>query len=92
MLDIDSTKWLEVVKSQMDSMYTNQVWTFVDPPKKMKPIRCKWVFKKKLDMNGKVQTYKAKLVAKGYRQRQGVDFNKTFSPIAMIKSIRIYLQ
>ena len=42
-------------------------------------------------MDGKVQTYKARLIAKGYRQRQGVDFDETFSPLAMIKSIRIML-
>ena len=52
---------------------------------------CKWVFKKKTDMEGNVITYKARLVAKGYRQRQGIDFEETFSPVAMFKSIRIVL-
>ena len=42
-------------------------------------------------MDGNVQTYKARLVAKGFRQRQGVDYDETFSPVAMIKSIRILL-
>ena len=46
---------------------------------------------KKIDMEGNVQTYKARLVAKGFSQRQGVDYDETFSPIAMIKSIRILL-
>ncbi|WRX11509.1 Reverse transcriptase [Theobroma cacao] len=84
MLDIDSEKWL-------DAMETNQVWTLVDPPEGIKPIGCKWVFKRKTDVNGKVQTFKARLVAKGYKQRQGIDFEETFSPIAMLKSIRILL-
>ena len=75
----------------MDSMYTNQVWTLVDAPEGIKPIGCKWIFKKKTDMEGNVQTYKARLVAKGYRQRHGVDYDETFSPVAMIKSIRIML-
>jgi len=91
MFDIDSSKWLEVMKSEMDSMYTSQVWTLVDTPKGVKPIGCKWVFKRKTDMEGNVQTYKARLVAKGYRQRQGIDFDETFSPVAMPKSIRILL-
>ena len=75
----------------MDSMYTKQVWTLVDAPQGVKPIGCKWVFKQKTDMDDKVQTYKARLVVKGYRQRHGVDYDETFSPIAMIKSIRIMI-
>ena len=42
-------------------------------------------------MNGKVETYKAHLVAKGYRQHYGIDYNKTFSPVTMLKSIQIML-
>ena len=90
-LDIDFKKWLEAIKYKMDSMYTNRVWTLVEPPKWIKPKKSKWVFKKKIDMDGKVQTYIARLVAKGYSQRQGIDFNETFSLIATIKSIRIML-
>ncbi|KAK8680799.1 hypothetical protein V6N13_109737 [Hibiscus sabdariffa] len=64
----DSEKWLEAMRSEMDSMSDNQVWTLVEPPEGIKPIGCKWVFKKKTDMDGNVQTYKGRLVAKGYRQ------------------------
>ena len=87
----DSEKWLEAMKSEMDSMYTNQVWTLVDPPEGVKPIGCKWVFKKKTDMDGNVHTYKGRLVAKGFKQVHGIDYDETFSPVAMIKSIRILL-
>ena len=86
-----SDQWLNAMKSEIDSMYINQVWTLVDPPEGIKPIGCKWVFKKKTDMEGNVITYKARLVAKGCRQKQGVDYDKTFSPVAMLKSIRILL-
>ncbi|KAK8565437.1 hypothetical protein V6N12_058999 [Hibiscus sabdariffa] len=54
----DSEKWLEAMRSEMDSMSENQVWTLVEPPQGVKPIGCKWVFKKKTDMDGNVQTYK----------------------------------
>ncbi|KAK9044560.1 hypothetical protein V6N11_058458 [Hibiscus sabdariffa] len=54
----DSEKWLEAMRSEMDSMSDNQVWTLVEPPEEIKPIGCKWVFKKKTDMDGNVQTYK----------------------------------
>ena len=75
----ESNQWLNAMKSEMDSMYTNQVWTLVDPLEGIKPIRCKWIFKKKTDMEGNVITYKARLVAKGYRKKQGVDYDETFT-------------
>ncbi|KAK8619691.1 hypothetical protein V6N13_135973 [Hibiscus sabdariffa] len=87
----DFEKWLEAMRSEMDSMSENQVWTLVEPPEGIKPIGCKWVFKKKTDMDGNVQTYKGRLVAKGFRQIHGIDYDETFSPVAMIKSIRILL-
>ncbi|KAL0400290.1 UNVERIFIED_CONTAM: Retrovirus-related Pol polyprotein from transposon RE1 [Sesamum radiatum] len=88
MSDIDSDKWLEAMKSEMDSMGSNQVWTLVDPPKGVRPVGCKWVYKRKLGADGEVTTFKAKLMAKGYTQRPGVDFEENYSPVAMAKSIR----
>ena len=87
----DSEKWLEAMKSEMESMEINSVWTLVDPPEGVKPIGCKWIFKRKRGADGKVETYKARLVAKGYRQRYGIDYDETFSPVVMLKSIRIML-
>ncbi|GKA01858.1 retrotransposon protein, putative, ty1-copia subclass [Tanacetum coccineum] len=57
----------------------------------IKIVGCKWIFKKKTDMDGKVHTYKARLVAKGYTQTHRIDYEETFSPVAKIKSIRIML-
>ena len=88
---IDSEKWLDAMNSEIDSMYTNQVWELIDAPIGVKPIGCKWVFKKKIDMKGNISAYKARLVAKGFAQRQGIDYDETFSPVAMLKSIRILL-
>ncbi|KAK8634247.1 hypothetical protein V6N13_015075 [Hibiscus sabdariffa] len=87
----DSEKWLEAMRSEMDSMSSNQVWTLVEPPEGIKPIGCKWVFKKKTDMDDNVQTYKGRLVAKGFQKIHGIDYDETFSPVAMFKSIRILL-
>jgi len=53
----------------MNFMYTNQIWTLIDPSEGIKPIRCKWVFKRNIDMDGNIQIYKVILVAEGYRQR-----------------------
>ncbi|KAL0434302.1 UNVERIFIED_CONTAM: Copia protein [Sesamum latifolium] len=91
MSDIDSDKWLEAMKSEMDSMGSNQVLTLVDPPKGVRPVGCKWVYKRKLGANGEVTAFKARLVAKGYTQRPEIGFEETYSPVAMAKSIRILL-
>ena len=87
----ESDKWFIAMKSKMDSMYTSQVLTLVDPSEGIKPIGCKWILKKNKDMKGNVITYKARLVAKGYHQKQGIDYDETFSLVAMLKSIRILL-
>jgi hypothetical protein len=87
----ESKKWLEAMKSKIRSMYDNQVWTLVDIPSDRKAIENKWIFKKKTDADGNVTNCKAQLVVKGLRQIQGVDYDETFSPVAMLKSIRVLL-
>ncbi|KAL8097443.1 hypothetical protein AgCh_030536 [Apium graveolens] len=91
MSSVDSEKWHSAMKSEMESMYTNQVWTLVEAPEGVKPIGCKWVYKRKIGADDQVETYKARLVAKSFKQRQGIDFDETFSPLALLKSIRILL-
>jgi len=91
MMDPDSEKWQSAMRFEIDSMGDNQVWNLVDPPDRVRPIECKWIYKKKKDMDGNVHVYKAQLVTKGFRQVQGVDYDETFSPVAMLKSIRIIL-
>ena len=87
----DSEKWLEAMKSEMQSMSDNQVWRLVDFPDQVRPIGCKWVYKIKTDKDGNACVFKARLVAKGFRQIHGIDYDETFSPVAMLKSIRILL-
>ncbi|KAJ8459602.1 hypothetical protein OPV22_032528 [Ensete ventricosum] len=90
-MTIDSGKWQKAMNSEMNFMYFNKVWNLVDAPEGIVSIGCKWIFKKNIGMDEKVETYKARLVAKGYYQRQWVDYDEIFSPVAMLRSIRILL-
>ncbi|GJR67055.1 retrotransposon protein, putative, ty1-copia subclass [Tanacetum coccineum] len=91
MLDPESNKWLDAMNAEMQSMIDNMVWVLVDLPPNCKTVRSKWIFKKITDMYGIVHTYKACLVAKGYTQLYGVDYEETFSPVADIRAIRILI-
>ncbi|KAA0064277.1 gag/pol protein [Cucumis melo var. makuwa] len=91
MNDVDKNQWVKAMDLEMESMYFNSVWELVDLPEGVKPIGCKWIYKRKRNSAWKVQTFKARLVQKWYTQREGVDYEETFSPVAMLKSIRILL-
>ncbi|TYK05477.1 gag/pol protein [Cucumis melo var. makuwa] len=91
MNDVDKDQWVKAMDLEMESMYFNSVGGLVDLPEGVKPIGCKWIYKKKRDLVGKVQTFKARPVAKEYTQKEEVDYEETFSSIVMLKSIRILL-
>ncbi|GJZ01780.1 retrotransposon protein, putative, ty1-copia subclass [Tanacetum coccineum] len=91
LLDPKSDKWLNAMNVEMQSMKDNEVWELVDLPPDGKTVGHKWLFKKKTDIDRAVHTYKAHLVAKGFTQTPGIDYEETFSPIAEIRTITILI-
>ena len=83
-----SSKWLEAMEDEMKSMKTNGIWDLETIPKGAKIVGCKWVYKTKLDSQRNIKRYKVRLVAKGFTQREGIDYNETFSPVSCMDSFR----
>jgi hypothetical protein len=76
---------------ELENFERNQVWELVDPPPGCKPIGTKWVWKNKDGEKGEVVRNKSRLVAQGYSQKEGIDYEETFAPVARLEAIRILL-
>jgi hypothetical protein len=72
-------------------MSSNDVWDLVEIPDGAKRVGCKWVYKTKYDSKGKIKRFKVRLVAKGFSQREGIDYTETFSPVSKKDSFRIVM-
>jgi len=91
-ISVDCNNWLTAMQDEMESLEKNGTWDLVKLPKDKKPIRCKWIFKRKEAVSpSEPARYKARLVAKGYSQIPGIDFNDVFSPVVKHNSIPILL-
>ncbi|GJT23042.1 retrotransposon protein, putative, ty1-copia subclass [Tanacetum coccineum] len=91
LLDPESEKWLAAMNVEMQSMKDNDIWELVELPPNAKIVGHKWLFKKKIDMDGVVHTFKSCLVAKGFTQTYRIDYEETFSLVADIRAIRILI-
>jgi len=83
--------WREAMMTEMNSIESNGTWQLSELPKGHKAIGLKWVFKIKKDPDGNIIKHKARLVAKGYVQREGVDFEEVFAPVARIETVRLII-
>ena len=87
----ESLMWKEAIKSEIDSILHNHTWDLVNLPSGCKPLSSKWIFKRKRKVDGSIDKYKARLVIKGFRQTEGLDYFDTYSPLTRINSIRMVL-
>ncbi|GJY09377.1 retrovirus-related pol polyprotein from transposon TNT 1-94 [Tanacetum coccineum] len=88
---IQDESWTMAMQDKLNQFKTNDVWSLVPPLENQTIIGTKWVFKNKLDENGIISRNKARLIAQGYNQQEGIDFDETYAPVARLESIRILL-
>ena len=88
---LEDSDWINAMQEELSQFETNQVWSLTPRPKDHLVIRTKWVFQNKLDENGNVVRNKARLAAKGYNQEECIDYDETFSLIARLEAICIFL-
>jgi hypothetical protein len=88
---LSDPNWVNAMHEELENFERNQVWELVEPPPNCKPIGTKWVWKNKEGQNGEVVRNKSRLVAQGYSQKEGIDFEETFALVARLEAIRILL-
>ncbi|GJX31519.1 retrovirus-related pol polyprotein from transposon TNT 1-94 [Tanacetum coccineum] len=88
---VTDESWIVAMREELNQFIANNVWELVPQPRNMTIMGSKWVFRNKLDANGIVSRNKARLVAQAYNQQEGIDYDKTYAPIARLESIRILL-
>lgn len=87
----DVSMWMTAMQEEIEALHKNNTWDLVPLPQGRKAIGNKWVYKIKRDGNDQVERYRARLVVKGYAQKEGIDFNEIFSPVVRLTTIRVVL-
>ena len=88
---IKHTAWKEAMIEESQSIMKNDVWEIVPRPKGKSVVSSKWIFKIKHAADGSIEKYKARFVARGFSQKEGIDYEKTFASVAKYTSIRAFL-
>ncbi|XP_027343116.1 uncharacterized protein LOC113855685 [Abrus precatorius] len=88
---LQSPKWIQAMHEKLKALKQNQTWDLVPLPLHRKPVGSKWIFKLKYNPDGSISKYKARLVARGFTQKHGLDYQKTFSSVGKHVTIRVIL-
>lgn len=88
---IKHERWRKAMGAEFNSTNENHTWDLVEATRQMNIVRCRWVFTIKYNPDGSIDRYKARIVAKGFHQQPGVDYNDTFSPVIKFTTIRLIL-
>nr|GFA17276.1 ribonuclease H-like domain-containing protein [Tanacetum cinerariifolium] len=83
--------WIDAMNHKMDALLRNDTWELVDLPQGRKAIGSKWIYKIKFRSSGEIDRYKARLVAQGFRQKKGINYEETFSPVVKMVTVRCLL-
>ena len=88
---IKQKEWVEAIVEEYQSIIKNDVWEIVPRPNDKSVASSKWIFKTKHSADGSIEKYKARFVARGFSQKEGIDYEETFAPVARYTSIRTIL-
>jgi hypothetical protein len=88
---VQDPTWVDAMVEEYDSIVKNSVWDIVPRPIDKSVVGSRWIYKVKKDVDGSVEKYKARVVARGFSQIEGIDYGETFAPVARYSSIRSIL-
>jgi len=88
---LSHSNWVIAMQDELNQFTRNDVWSLVPKIDAMNVIGTKWVFRNKMDENGNIVRNRARLVAKGYNQEEGIEFDETYAPVARLEAVRLLL-
>ncbi|XP_019104308.1 uncharacterized mitochondrial protein AtMg00820-like [Beta vulgaris subsp. vulgaris] len=86
-----SRDWRKATEEEIQALHQNETWELVPKPREVQPISCKWVDKVKTRPDGTIGRYKARLVARGFSQQYGLDYDEMFSRVTKITTVRVLI-